>query len=171
MDRIARELGRAVKAGATRYLMLNPSDIRPVAMTTRAVMELAWNARPWPASATDASEDFLMRWSREEFGEEAAPAVVQYYKAYFDAPARYTSAEAETISDVFEQWCARELLLRIIHRDETSPVRFASYLGVNNTTAYGARVAAICREAEPRWQRACLFGERAMAYVPASRRE
>ena len=171
VDRIARELGRAVKAGATRYLMLNPSDIRPVAMTTRAVMELAWNARPWTASATDASEDFLMRWSREEFGEEAAPAVVQYYKAYFDAPARYTSAEAETISDVFEQWCARELLLRIIHRDETSPVRFASYLGVNNTTAYGARVAAICREAEPRWQRACLFGERAMAYVPASRRD
>ena len=34
VDRIARELGRAVKAGATRYLMLNPSNIRPHAMTT-----------------------------------------------------------------------------------------------------------------------------------------
>ena len=124
VDRIARELGRAVKAGATRYLMLNPSNIRPHAMTTRAVMELAWDARPWTASPADASEEFLVRWSREEFGAEAAPAVVRYYKAYFDAPARYASPEAETISDVFEQWCARELLLRIIHNDETSPIRY-----------------------------------------------
>ena len=68
VDRIARELGRAVKAGATRYLLLNPSDIRPVTMTTRAVMELAWDARPWIASPADASEEFMVRWSREEFG-------------------------------------------------------------------------------------------------------
>ena len=111
-----------------------------------------------------------MRWSREEFGDEAAPAVVRYYKAYFDAPARYASAEDGTISDVFEQWCARELLLRIIHKDETSPVRY-DYLGANGTTAYAARVAAICREAEPRWQRACLLAEQAMARVPAGRRD
>ena len=170
VDRIARELGRAVKAGATRYLMLNPSNIRPHAMTTRAVMELAWDARPWTASATDASEDFLMRWSREEFGQEAAPAVVLYYHAYFDAPARYASPEAETISDVFEQWCARELLLRTIHNDETSPVRY-DYLRVSGTKAYAARVAAICRQADPRWEHACLLAEQAQARVPAGRRD
>ena len=94
---------------------------------------------------------------------------MRYYKAYFDAPARYASAEDATISDVFQQWCARELLLRIIHKDETSPVRY-DYLGVTGTTAYAARVAAICRQAEPRWERACLLAEQALARVPASRR-
>jgi hypothetical protein len=169
VDRIARELGRAAKAGGTRYMMLNPSNIRPHAMTTRAVMELAWDARPWIASAAEASDEFLLRWSREEFGAEAAPAAVRFYKAYFAAPARYAKPEAETMSDMFQQWCARELLLRIIHRDETSPVRY-DYLKVRGTKAYAARIAEICREADPRWQQACLLGEQAMARVPESRR-
>ncbi len=71
---------------------------------------------------------------------------------------------------MFEQWCARELLLRTIHGDEDSPVRYASYLGVKGTTAYAARIAEMCRQAEPRWRQACQEAEQAMARVPASRR-
>ena len=43
VDRIARELGRAAKAGGTRYMLLNPSNIRPHVMTTRR----SWN---WPGT-------------------------------------------------------------------------------------------------------------------------
>ena len=49
---IQEELGRYIKAGATSYLLVNTSDIRPVAMTTRALMEMAWGGVP--AEDTDA---------------------------------------------------------------------------------------------------------------------
>ncbi len=169
VDRIARELGRAVKAGGTRYMLLNPSNIRPHVMTTRAVMELAWDARPWVRSAADATEEFLTRWSREEFGDDAAAALVRYYRAYFDAPASYGSGEDDNMSDVFQQWSARELLLRTIHDDETSRVRY-DYLKVAGTKAYAARVVKICSEADLRWQRANLLAEQALAVVPKPRR-
>ena len=51
LERIQRELGRAAKAGATRWLLVNTANVRPVVMTTRAVMELAWNP-----TAVDRSE-------------------------------------------------------------------------------------------------------------------
>ena len=38
---IQSEIGRYIKAGATSYFLVNTSDIRPVAMTTRAVMDMA----------------------------------------------------------------------------------------------------------------------------------
>ena len=43
---IQSELGRYIKAGATAYFLVNTSDIRPVAMTTRAVMDIAWGGVP-----------------------------------------------------------------------------------------------------------------------------
>ena len=120
-------------------------------------------------SASEATDEFLNRWSREEFGENAAPAVVRFYKAYFDAPARYGSGEDDNMSDVFQQWSARELLLRTIHDDETSRVRY-DYLKAKGTKAYAARTVEICREADLRWQRANLLAEQALAFVPQARR-
>jgi len=46
LERIERELRRAARAGATNYLLDNTSNVRPVVMTTRALMELAWQANP-----------------------------------------------------------------------------------------------------------------------------
>ena len=43
---IQGELGRYIKAGATSYVLVNTSDIRPVAMTARALMETAWGGVP-----------------------------------------------------------------------------------------------------------------------------
>ena len=40
VERIYDELGRYIKAGATHYMLLNTSDLRPVSMTTKAVMDL-----------------------------------------------------------------------------------------------------------------------------------
>ena len=43
---IQEELGRYINAGATSYVLVNTSDIRPVAMTARALMETAWGGAP-----------------------------------------------------------------------------------------------------------------------------
>ncbi|HTX76816.1 MAG TPA: glycosyl hydrolase 115 family protein, partial [Terracidiphilus sp.] len=81
---IQEELGRYIKAGATSYVLVNTSDIRPVAMTTRALMETAWGGAPAEAGADDAN---YYRWAMEEFGAKAASAVAAVYKGYFAAPA------------------------------------------------------------------------------------
>lgn len=92
------EIGRYIKAGATSYFLVNTSDIRPVAMTTRAVMNMAWagnlagapanasDAAHWEGEAGDADGEFYHLWATEEFGAKAAPALEQIYKAYFAAP-------------------------------------------------------------------------------------
>jgi hypothetical protein len=80
---IQEELGRYIKAGATAYVLVNTSDIRPVAMTTRALMETAWGGAPVEAGADQA---YYHRWAAEEFGAKAADAVSNVYKEYFAAP-------------------------------------------------------------------------------------
>jgi len=90
---IQSELGRYIRAGATGYLLLNTSDIRPVAMTARAVMELAWGGvaettgGAAAASGADPDGAYYRRWATEEFGARSAPALEAIYKAYFAAPA------------------------------------------------------------------------------------
>jgi hypothetical protein len=78
--RIQSVLGRYIQAGATSYLLVNTSDIRPAAMTTRALMEVAWGGAP----SDDA--DFYKRWITEEFGTKSVDALTAVYKEYFAAP-------------------------------------------------------------------------------------
>ena len=79
---IQSELGRYIKAGATSYFLVNTSDIRPVAMTTRAVMDIAWGGVP-----ADSSDDgFYKQWATEEFGAKSSDALAAVYKEYFAAP-------------------------------------------------------------------------------------
>jgi hypothetical protein len=80
---IDEELGRYIKAGATSYFLVNTSDIRPVAMTTRAVMEAAWSGAP---AGQDVDIAFYKQWASEEFGAKAADAVAAVYREYFAAP-------------------------------------------------------------------------------------
>jgi Glycosyl hydrolase family 115 len=86
---IQEELGRYIKAGATSYILVNTSDIRPVAMTTRALMEIAWAGVP--AATNDADGDYYRRWATEEFGAKSADAMAAVYKKYFAAPSPRTA--------------------------------------------------------------------------------
>jgi hypothetical protein len=164
IGRIHRELSRAAKAGATEYMLLNPSDVRPMVMSTRAVMDVAWNAR-----ATTAA-DWLVQWCKEEFGEKAAPSVERYYRAYFDAPARYGEREADTMGDDFYQQLGRDLLVRIMRGDRSMPVRFR-FLKVASYPAYTSHVENMCRQAEERWTHAARLAEEVRTLVPAGRRD
>jgi Glycosyl hydrolase family 115 len=92
VERIYSELGRYTAAGATHYLLVNTSDIRPVTMTIRAVMEVAWKGPP-PGGA-GAAGDFYRRWSADQFGAGAASKVAEVYEAYFEAPPRSTIGTA-----------------------------------------------------------------------------
>ncbi len=87
VSRIFSELGRYTKAGATEYLLVNTSDIRPVVMTAKAVMDVAWKGVP--PGGTEASGDYYRQWAAEEFGEKAASAVAEVYKEYFASPAHF----------------------------------------------------------------------------------
>ncbi|MCE5307123.1 MAG: glycosyl hydrolase 115 family protein [Acidobacteriales bacterium] len=164
IERIHRELGRAARAGATEYMLLNPANIRPHVMSTRAVMDVAWNA------GFSQPADWLTRWCREEFGEGAASAVERCYRAYHEAPARYGEREDETIADDFYHQLGRDLLVRIMRRDESMPVRFR-FLKVSTYPGYTSRVVNMCRQAEPRWNEAARLAEEARPLVPVGRRE
>ena len=88
---IQSEIGRYIKAGATAYFLVNTSDERPVAMTTRAVMEIAWGGVP---ATTGGSADpeggadtaYYKKWATEEFGAKSADVLPKVYKEYFAAP-------------------------------------------------------------------------------------
>ena len=81
---IQSELGRYIKAGATSYVLVNTSDIRPVVMTTRALMEVALGGVP--AETTDADGAFYRHWATEEFGAKSANELAKVYAEYFAAP-------------------------------------------------------------------------------------
>jgi hypothetical protein len=175
--RIQQELGRAVRAGATEYLMLNPSDVLPVSMTTRAVMEAGWDATPWLESGHDSA--FIAEWSREQFGSQAGPLVAKYYTAYFDAPARYAAGNHFEMGDNFYQQVARDLALRIlrgqsradrvIEPDTTTPGQHKKWDGT--WAEYLKGIEDSCRAAELRWARAAELASEAERAVPSARRD
>lgn len=169
--RIQRELGRAVRAGATQYMLLNTADIRPVVMTTRAVMELAWDAKPWTSPDHDEALDYLQRWSREEFGAAAAPLLVQYYQDYFHAPARFGAKPDAIMGDTFYAILGRVLLWRILKGTTGSPLEFPKYVRVKNYLEDPPQLIHICEQADQRWQNAARVAKQAEALVPPSRRE
>jgi hypothetical protein len=85
---IQSEIGRYIKAGATSYFLVNTSDIRPVVMTTRAVMEMAWGGVPATTGGAtgDADAAYYRKWATEEFGAKSADALIKVYREYFAAP-------------------------------------------------------------------------------------
>jgi Glycosyl hydrolase family 115/Glycosyl hydrolase family 67 N-terminus len=83
VERIDEELGRYIKAGATAYILINTSDLRPVAMTTRAVMEDAWGG---VSAEKDSDLAYYRKWATEEFGGKSADALASIYRDYFAAP-------------------------------------------------------------------------------------
>lgn len=80
---LQQQLGRYIQAGATGYLLENTSDIRPVAMTAKAVMDIGWGGVPQTADADGA---YYRAWATEEFGAKSATALEKVYNEYFNAP-------------------------------------------------------------------------------------
>ncbi len=90
---IQSEIGRYIHAGATSYFLVNTSDIRPVVMSARAVMEMAYGGVQETTGGKEnepgdnADSDYYRRWITEEFGPRSVDALTRVYKEYFAAPA------------------------------------------------------------------------------------
>lgn len=166
VERSFSELGRYIKAGATDYFLVNTSDIRPVTMSIRAVMDVAWNGLP---SGDKPADKFYKQWSSEEFGERAAPKLAELYKEYFNAPAHFGDPEHEYGDQLYHTEARRMLLTYMIDsplyaipsqapkweiprvlngRSESSPNRITGKEWLDQAIA---REIQQCGDAQPRW--------------------
>jgi len=105
------EIGRYQKTGATRYFLVNTSDIRPVTMSIRAVMDAVWKGVP---SGEDAAGEFYGQWSSEQFGEKVAARLAALYKEYFNAPAHFGDPLHEYGDQLYHTEVRRMLLAYMI---------------------------------------------------------
>ena len=112
IERSFSELGRYIKAGATHYYLVNTSDIRPVTMSIRAVMDAVWQGLP-NGSASE-SNDFYKNWSTEEFGKQAARQLAALYKEYFNAPSHFGEPAREYGDQLYHTEIRRMLLTYMI---------------------------------------------------------
>jgi len=184
-QRIYEEMGRYIKAGATKYFLVNTSDIRPVTMTTRAVMDIAWKGM---AKGEATADEYRRAWAAEEFGAKAAPAVAAMYKDYFAAPAHFSlngEPELEYGDNLYHTEARRMMLAYMIdfplysvpgQAPKWEGPRAVDY-GPNGTTAAEwlktetAREIQQCGDAQPRWDAVWQKAVAAEALVEPSRRE
>ncbi|MGA8532170.1 MAG: glycosyl hydrolase 115 family protein [Acidobacteriaceae bacterium] len=190
--RTDEELRRYIDAGATEYMLVNTSDIRPVTMSARAIMDLAWQGHLTGAEKGDvppdaAANDFYKAWATEEFGANAAPAIADVYKAYFAAPAQYGTPAHEYGDQWYEDETRMLLLTAMIDSPLYSipsqspkweiPRMVGEGYGRPNYggKAWMQRTAAHeveqCGGAQARWDAVWAKAQAAAAQVPAGRKE
>jgi Glycosyl hydrolase family 115 len=112
VDRIYSELGRYIKAGATHYLLVNTSDIRPVLMTAKAVLNVGWSGVP--AIGVGADKAYYQAWASSEFGAKAAARVASVYEDYFKAPAHFGKPIREYGDQLYHTEARRMMLTYMI---------------------------------------------------------
>lgn len=185
VERSYSEIGRYVKAGATRYFLVNTSDIRPVTMSIRAVMGAVWKGVP---TGPDAEEEFYRQWSKEQFGEKAAGKLAEFYKGYFNAPAHFGEPLHEYGDQLYHTEVRRMLLSYMIdsplyaipsQAPKWSSARILDGFGLPPNRVTGkewlsqtiAKEIQQCGDARPRWD---AVWEKALAFeplVPIARRD
>ena len=81
--RVEDEFRRIVAADATEYMLVNVSELREYVMEARMLAEICWDA-PTAFGQPGAAARYLGWWSREYFGDAAAPQVAQSYRDYYE---------------------------------------------------------------------------------------
>ncbi len=185
VSRSFSELGRYIKAGATAYLLLNTSDMRPVTMSIRAVMDTAWKGVP---AGPDPADGFYRKWSSEEFGGKAAPELSELYRAYFAAPAHFGSPTREYGDQLYHTEARRMLLTYMIDSplysvpsqspkwEQPHVLGEAFHFGPTRMTwkqwmsQTAAREVQQCGDAQPRWDAVWKRALDIERLVPVARR-
>jgi hypothetical protein len=178
VSRIYSELGRFEKAKATGYLLLNTSDIRPVAMTAQAVMDTGWYGAP--AETADADRTYYQRWSAEEYGARSAEAVAAVYRDYFTAPAVHGEPKRE-YGDQFYHTEIRKLLLDTMTEapiafmpDQAPKWETPHLMDYPDAPQVKARIDSdieLCEAAEARWDAVWQEAVQAESLVASPRRD
>jgi Glycosyl hydrolase family 115/Glycosyl hydrolase family 67 N-terminus len=180
IERIVSEMGRYQKAGATEYFLVNTSDIRPVPMTTNAVMEFAWKGVP-----EGGADEYSREWTREEFGQTASSALTQMFKDYFNAPAQ-AGQPAKEYGDQLYHTEGRQLMLTYMidsplytvpsQAPKWQPPRFVqSRTGEPQGRDWMLQTARDeiqqCGGARPRWDAVWKEANEAKSLIPADRQQ
>jgi hypothetical protein len=100
----AQQFRNIVQSGATEFMLVNVSELREYVMGARMIADITWNAADIYAQP-DPARRYVAWWSREYFGESAAPAVADIYSRYFtllDRPERLWYA-AKFIQDLLDR--------------------------------------------------------------------
>ena len=105
IDKLFAEMARYQRAKATSFLLVNTSDLRPVTMGARAVLDFAWGG-----SAMGTAQQYLRDWSSQEFGARAALELAALYQQYYAAPA-HNGNPHRTDGDQYYHTRARDLIL------------------------------------------------------------
>lgn len=185
IERSLSEIGRYIKAGATDYYLVNTSDIRPVSMSIKAVMDATWKGLL--PDATQASDEFYRRWSAEEFGDKAAPKLAEIYKEYFKAPAHFGEPAREYGDQLYHTEARRMLLSYMIdsplysipsQAPKWEPPRIlgSGFAAPNRSTGKEwvqqtlAKEIQQCGDAQPRWDAVGKEAVEVEALVPPPRR-
>jgi hypothetical protein len=184
VDRIYAEFGRYIQAGAIEYVLMNTSDIRPVSMTAKVVMDVAWGGLPKQGGAMGT----YRTWAAQQFGDKAAAAVAKVWDDYFKAIPKLPTGE--DYGDQVYHTEARQMMMMTImisppwynivgQSAKWTPVRI---LGFNLDPNYGrdiernyaqttmARELKVCSEAQARWDAVWQEAKAAEALMPAERR-
>lgn len=175
LDKLFSELGRFQAAGATGFLLLNTSDIRPVTMGGRGVMEFGWRGK-----AVGSADNFYQQFAREEFGDELAQPVAELYRQYYAAPALRPDG-TNPIGDQFYHTQVRNLALKTMVSTPLwlmptqSPLWRAPYplfpSGDPDPVVSARELAIRCRQAEPRWDALWQQATALASRVPQNRRD
>ncbi|HLH08934.1 MAG TPA: glycosyl hydrolase 115 family protein [Terriglobales bacterium] len=190
IERSLSEIGRYIKAGATQYYLVNTSDIRPVTMSIRAVMDAVWSGLPTTASSdgirADPAGTFYQKWTNEEFGKQAAAKVTDLYREYFAAPAHFGEPIHEFGDQLYHTEARRMILTYMIdspiyalpsQAPKWEAARFLRYAyGPNPPSAQEWLPEAIkrdiqqCGDAQPRWDAVWKKALAIEPLIPAGRR-
>lgn len=187
VSRIFSELGRYIKAGATGYVLVNTSNTRQVAMTAKAVMDVAWGGVP-----AGGAETYYRTWAAHEFGAQAADNVARVYQSYFDAfshiPAGEHGAGEEYGDQLYHQEAQGLLLATMVSPPYyyvpsqsptwtpvpilglTSSKPFFLRMGPDWVRATVQRELAVCGPAQARWDAVWHAALAAELQVAPSRR-
>jgi hypothetical protein len=187
VDRIYSEFGRYIAARATGFMLVNTSDLRPVAMTAKAVMDVAWGGVP-----QGGSDRYYRDWAAYEFGAKAAEPLTRIYQDYFKAFARTPPGlpgEGQEYGDQLFHTEAQQMLVAAMisppyymaggQNPTWTPIHilgigiepnYYRQIDANYVPDTAAREIKICGEAQARWDAVWKDALAAEAAVEPSRR-
>jgi hypothetical protein len=185
IERIYSEFGRYIKAKATRHALVNTSDIRAVAMTAKATMDVAWGGVPDGADARLAYKT----WAAAQFETKAADVLADLYEDYFHAfahrPAGTWYGAGMEVGDQHYHTVGREILLRTMldppyyrprgQAPKWQPPHVIALKDGKNPAAWlektTAQEIATCSEAAARWDGVWRKALAARHLITPARRE
>ena len=168
VSRIQQEMGKAVRAGATEYFLLNTSDFKPVMMSAQAALNMAWQAEPW-LEDDDYHQKYLLDWSRKQFGKQVASQLKQIYNQYYLSPAKYGPDETYRMGDNYYTRMVKLYCRRMETDDTTTYMEKVDY---NQSVSENARILLdICNQAAPRWDSLYSRARDLITEIPENRHD